>query len=170
MNIIYVDFGSFWAALSGIGTVVCALLALWGNPNLFRKHFVKIQKSRILIFNNKLLCAEVVLKNRRNFNVVVNQIIFLFGDKKQILAFGRDDNEILSSCSTKKFIFYQVQTSGTIGYNAKVQSKKIDLKDAKYAVVYVETLFGTYSRKLKIDELVDSINAYENFYNKKVKI
>lgn len=171
MNIMFIDFGNFWTALSSIGTLVCAILALYGNPNLFRKWFVTIKKARISPFNNtKTLCAEVVLSNNSNFNITVNQIVFLFGKAKKILVFGRDNNDILPMGSSKKFFFCQVQTYGEHINDKKIKIKKLDLTDIKYAMVYAETSFGSYHRKLKEHELTEFINLYKKITNKKAKL
>ena len=165
--IINIDTAVFWEALSSIGTFICSILALWGNPNLFRKWFIRIKNVKILPFNSTALCVEAILSNNSNFNIAINQIIFLFGKNKKILVFGRDNNDILPMGSPKTFIFHQVQTSGKNIYDKTMNIKKLDSIDTKYATVYVETSFGSYHRKLRDHELTDSVDAYKKIINKR---
>lgn len=166
MNIVYIDFGGFWTAVSGLGTVVCAILALWNSPILFHWCKAKIVKARFLVYKNSL-CTDIVIYNRRGFDITINNVVFVFGKKRIPLIFGRDEKLIIKAHETKDIQFKLVQTIFLTHNDIDLHIKNLKTTDTVFAKVYIDTSFGHYSRKLTKEELVDSIDAYIKIYHKR---
>lgn len=157
-----------WQALSGIGTFISVVVALWGNPTLFRWYRAKIKIAKILKRKDSL-CAYIVIRNKRSFEIVVSQIQFAFGKKGLPLTFGRDENIVLKPYETKELYFELVQTFGENLTNKKTHIKKLDSNDMCCAKVYVRTSLGPCPHDLTPDELGESIRAYKQIVDQRGK-
>jgi hypothetical protein len=146
--------------ISAITGIITCVLALWGNPNLFRWYRAEIKTAKILKKNNSL-CAYVVIRSKCSFEIVVSQIQFAFGKKGFPLTFGRDENIILKPYETKELYFDLVQTFWVGSTDKKFRIHKLDSTDRCFAKVYVRTSLGPCPYDLTPDELSESIRAYK---------
>ncbi|MBO7643101.1 MAG: hypothetical protein J6S74_03155 [Alphaproteobacteria bacterium] len=157
---------SYWTVISAITGIITCVLALWGNPNLFRWYRAEIKTAKILKKNNSL-CAYVVIRSKCSFEIVVSQIQFAFGKNGFPLTFGRDENIILKPYETKELYFDLVQTCGANSTDKKIYIKQLDSSDVCCAKVYVRTSLGPCSHNLTKDELSETIRAYKQIVDQR---
>ena len=158
----------YWSALSGIGTIISAFLALWNNPTLFNWYGLKIRTAKIFTKGNRL-CGYAVVSNKRKYEVIVNQMAFVFGKKQLPLLFGRDEERVLKPYETKELFFDLVQTFGTSSTDKTIHIKNLDSHDMDFVEFCLETSLGRYSHDLTSDELKETIKSYNQITEQKVK-
>lgn len=141
-------------------TVGALLFSLWCSPALFQKTAIKITKARISVYEKDNLCAVVEIKNKRQYPIYINQIVFMLGDNN-VLIFGRDNNYVIQAAEKRTVKFDRVQTCGDACRKGKGFRTTVDTTKITEVKVFVLTHMSDYEYILSLDEVKESIKAIQ---------